>query len=97
MDTTVNFNNPKKRYLGLIWLLLWLPISQIFPEHGHFPISSIFSPIIVFFAPFSGGSQSSFSFDLQYIYLPAAFFWGGGIAFVCGVYNFLKGKNTNEV
>lgn len=72
-----------KKVACLIWIVLWIPISLVFPSHAHFPIGGTFSPIVAFFIAFTGNSaQGSFSFDWQYVYFPALCFWLGAIAFV---------------
>lgn len=81
----------KKRYISIVWFLLWLPISQLFPTHIHFPLGPVLAPIAAWFAPFSAGTKSNLSFDLQYLYFPALFFWGGGVLFVYGVGRVLGG------
>ncbi len=70
----------------MIWVILWIPISFLFPTHSHFPIGGVFAPISAFLLPFTGSAtHSSFSLDWQYGYLPAIFFWVGGIIFVVAI------------
>lgn len=80
-----------KKSAFLIWSILWVPISFLFPIHSHFPISGVFAPISAFLLPFTGNAtHSSFPFDWQYVYLPALFFWTGGIIFVIAITKITK-------
>jgi hypothetical protein len=67
----------------IIWIVLWIPMSFLFPTHAHFPLGGVLAPPTSFFLPFDGNSaHSSFAFDWKYTYFPAVCFWGLGAIFV---------------
>ena len=71
-----------KRKAILIWVILWIPVSFLFPSHPHFPAGGFFAPIFALILPIGEDSASGFSFALSHLYLPALFFWVGGLLFV---------------
>ena len=68
----------------IIWILLWIPLSFLFPAHAHFPLTGALAPIGAIFIALGGGgsSQSSIEFDWKYVYAPTLFFWVGGAIFL---------------
>ena len=85
-----------KKRVFFFWVILWIPVSFLFPSHEHFPIGGVFAPITALFLPFSGGSQASLQFDWQYVYLPALIFWGVGIGLMVFASRCSKSKQRNE-
>jgi len=73
----------RKKWIFAIWVLLWVPLSQLFPTHEHFPLGGILSPLSALIVPFMGNSTyNTFSFDWEYVYFPALVFWLGGLLFL---------------
>lgn len=84
-------NKLNKKWTFFIWVLLWIPISFLFPYHEHFPLGGVISPISAIFLPFIGDSEhSTLSFDWKYVYTHALFFWIGGAIFVYSVQKFAE-------
>jgi len=66
--------------LLFVWTLLWIPISNIFKSHPHFP-SALLAPITVFLVFYSFES-----IDFAYDVLPFLVFWGGLLFFSFSIY-----------
>lgn len=63
-----------KLYIKLIviWIIMWLPISYIFPSHPHYP-SALLAPIMGFFMIFLPSSWNLNTF--KGVILPFILFW----------------------
>lgn len=72
-----------KKLSFFLWVLIWIPLSYLFPTHAHFPLGGFLSPLISFFLPFMGDpAHNTFSIDWEYVYFPALIFWTGGFTFM---------------
>lgn len=56
----------------IVWTLLWIPISFLFPQNPHF-LFGLFSPLMGFIAVFDSGGWSGNTFSE--VTLPWLVFW----------------------
>ena len=64
----------KRWHVVVAWIVLWIPLSVLFPHHVHIPIPAALMP--VFFPIFLSGPGAGGWTAVQLAYLPAAVFWG---------------------
>ena len=64
----------KRSRVVVAWVLLWIPISLLFPQHVHVPIPAALMPVL--FPMFLSGPGAGGWTAVKLAYLPAAVFWG---------------------
>ena len=78
----------------LSWIVLWIPISLLFPRHIHLPFGAEVMPILGPFFVFQEGALSSTA--VKYCYFPAAVFWGGLLIALQVRRNLLKNRAQSD-